>query len=490
MYETNWLACLAAFDTTFRNTHVRDRYLLLEELLQKDDPVVMSSPSLVLEFLTEATQDTQRFDTIIPKITLEGSVQRQYAPLIAEYNATREIAVRIKDVALPAYIARLWESVTSSSNTTQENILHAVLFYKDCQKAIGDGQPFSGFSSETDADMTQWHLQYQHAVLLQEKIDAVRQQYRTTFFSTKEELLAFVKETLIPLQKEATKGVKRIKQYYSFVEGISALSSDMREEIKNFAELQHQREDIQQKTAELNSSTTTLDHAVVGQLSLQQLSSLLSSCNQDYLSHYSLTPACPKFEALEEAYSVAYTTFTLRRDTWLSENRNDIGALVLRSAANNEIFYDDRLALKNITRIIQEIEFRTGISFGSEISHAVDDLDRKEKISPKKETHSSAATAHIPTSTTVQYSDYHPLWVSQQLEAFPQQDIPAHYRPLHDALVSEAKTAVVRAYTLLTDGTLFHALGYGHFSSGDEKRYLAAVHGLFRTSSYVQRALS
>src|SRR3989338_1520576 len=211
--------------------------------------------------------------------------------------------------------------------------LQAVLFYEACKKATEDGQPPSGISSEIDGDMTQWHMQYQHAVLLQEKIDAVRQQYRTTFFSTKEELLAFVKETLLPIQKEAVEKTPRTKKYYPKTEGVSALSSEIREEIKNFAVFQHQCADVQQKTEEMDCSATTLEHTVVGQLSLQQLSSLLSFCNKEYLPHYSLTPACPKFDVLEEAYSVAYTTFTLRRDAWLSENRNDIEALVLHTVA-------------------------------------------------------------------------------------------------------------------------------------------------------------
>src|SRR3989338_2762332 len=211
--------------------------------------------------------------------------------------------------------------------------LQAVLFYEACKKATEDGQPPSGISSEIDGDMTQWHMQYQHAVLLQEKIDAVRQQYRTTFFSTKEELLTFVKETLLPIQKEGVGKTPRTKKYYPKIEGVSALSSEIREEIKNFAVFQRQCNDVQGKIAEMDSVTPSFDLAVVAHLSVQELSSLLSSCNQDYSPQYSITPASPKFGALEEAYSLAYTTFTLRRDAWLSENRNDIEALVLHTAA-------------------------------------------------------------------------------------------------------------------------------------------------------------
>lgn len=498
MYGTNWLHQIMEFDAKFGNHQVTERYQLLEQRLQQHDPVFLASSfSPILNYLTEAMSDAQQFGGIIPRITAEGAVKNQYAASVAEYTATQGIAVRIKDSLLPAYIAKLWESQTSSEIFRPEDkeiLLHIVQFYEDCKRAFGETESLPEIPHETNADMKQWHAHYQNAALFDERADALREQYRTTFFSTKEALLTFVKETVLPLQRQnddAVKGAERTKKYYPRAEGICALSFEIKEEIKHFAYLQEQCTVIQEKTNGMNTIIASLETVVIDHLSLQELSSLLFSCNQDYAPTYPLTPACPKFAPLEEAYSVASTTFTLKRDSWLSENKEGINTFVASYAAKKETLHEDRIRVKEIAGIVQEIETRTGILFGSEISDTVTALETKEN-SPveKKEKHPvSDSYVQVSAPTSVQYPDYHPLWVAQQLEAFPEQNIPAHYQSLHSALVSGAKTAVVRAYASFQDGTLFHALGYGNTHSIDEKRYLTAVKTLFKKSKYVQAAL-
>lgn len=492
MYETNWVERIAAFDAKFGDSHIRERYQTLEDTLQRDDLVFsLSSFSSVLECLTEAMRDAQEFATIIPRLTT-GSAKKHYVASVAEYAAAQEIAARIKTSLLPTYITMLWETRTRNSELFRQEdkdiLLRIVQFYEDCANAFGAASSLAGIPLEIESDMRQWHTQYQHTALFCERAHALLEHYRTTFFPTKEALLVFVKDAVQPLQRENEQAmrIQRIKKYYPRAEGVQTLYSEIKEEIKHFAVLQKQQHEIQEKIKAMNSATASLQQVILEKLSLQGVSSLLATCNQDYASKYSIHPACPKFAPLEEAYTVAYATYTMKRDAWLSQNKEQITSRVV-DCASKEMLYEDRIAIKEISGIIGEIEAKTHLLFGSEISDRVTALETAEHLLQQKRVDetSYAAAPPLPKSSLL-YAMHHPLWVAQQLEAFPEQKIPPTYRSLHNALLVGSRIAVVRTYEMLKHNALLHARGK---SSKEERAYIITVQGIFERSLYIRAEL-